>query len=205
MNLYLISVLLFALSANLDNFTVAITFGMRKIKMDFFVNFLIAVITGVGTFLSMWIGGIIGRFFPASVSNTLGSVILILIGLWFLKDFFKKPREENEAGQEEKVNLNTMLKDPEKADLDSSGTIDVKESAILALALTINNFGMGVGASISGLNICATTIFTFLISMFSITLGYRVGRGCIPKSLSRFVPLISGGIVIALGIFEMLI
>ncbi|MBW7573840.1 sporulation membrane protein YtaF [Caproiciproducens sp. AGMB10547] len=203
--MYLISVLLFALSANLDNFTVAITFGMRKIKMNYFINFLIAVITGAGTFFSMWIGKMIGRFFPVSVSNTLGSVILILIGLWFLKDFFKKPKEPQQSRQDEKVNLNTMLKDPEKADMDSSGTIDVRESAILALALTINNFGMGVGASISGLNICATTVFTFLISMVSITLGYRVGKGFIPESLCRFVPLISGGIVIALGIFEMLI
>ena len=205
MNLYLISVLLFALSANLDNLTVAITFGMRKIKLNFFINFLIAVITGVGTFLSMSIGRVIGQFFSASVSNTLGSVILILIGVWFLKDFFKKPRENKECPKKEKVNLNTMLEDPETADLDKSGTIDAGESAILALALTINNFGMGVGASISGLNICATTIFTFLISMVSITVGYQVGKSCIPKSLCRFVPLISGGIVIALGIFEMLI
>lgn len=203
--MYLISVFLFALSANLDNFTVAITFGMRKIKFNFFINFLIAVITGVGTFLSMSIGRIIGQFFSVSVSNMIGSVILILIGLWFLKDFFKKPKENQGRQHKEKVNLNDMLKDPEKADLDSSGTIDVGESAILALALTINNFGMGVGASISGLNICATTIFTFIISMFSITLGYRVGKSCIPKSLCKFVPLISGGIVIALGIYELLI
>ncbi len=203
--MYLISVLLFALSANLDNFTVAITFGMRKIKFKFFINFLIAVITGVGTFFSMSIGRIIGHFFSVSVSNMIGSIILIAIGIWFLKDFFKKPKEKRERRQKEKVNLNDMLKDPGKADLDRSGTIDVGESAILALALTINNFGMGVGASISGLNICATTIFTFIISMFSITLGYHIGKSCIPQSLCKFVPLISGGIVIALGLFEMLV
>ncbi|MCY1712722.1 sporulation membrane protein YtaF [Caproiciproducens galactitolivorans] len=204
MNVNVLSALLFALSANLDNFAVAITFGMRKIRIGFFINVLIAVIIGAGTFFSMSIGRAVSRFLPAGVSNILGGILLIGIGVWFLKDFFKKPEEKEPAEEEPKIDLNRMLKEPEKADIDHSGTIDAKESAILALALTINNFGMGVGASFAGLEIYSTTACTFFVSMLFIALGYRVGEKCIPKFLSRYVSLLSGAIVIILGIYEMI-
>lgn len=204
MNVSILSAFLFALSANLDNFAVAITFGMRKIKIGFFINFLIAVIIGAGTFFSMSIGEAVSNFLPASVSNIIGGILLIGIGIWFLKDFFKKPEEKEPVEQGQKIGLNRMLKEPEKADMDCSGTIDVKESAVLALALTINNFGMGVGASFAGLEIYTTTLCTFFVSMLFIALGYRVGEKCIPEFLSRYVSLLSGAIVIILGIYEML-
>ncbi|XOQ48596.1 MAG: sporulation membrane protein YtaF [Eubacteriales bacterium] len=204
MSVNFLSAFLFALSANLDNFAVAITFGMRKIKIGFFINFLIAVIIGAGTFFSMSIGKTVSGFLPASISNRIGGILLIGIGIWFLKDFFKKPAKKETEEQEQKIDLNRMLKEPEKADRDCSGTIDAKESAVLALALTINNFGMGVGASFAGLEIYTTTLCTFFVSMLFISLGYHVGERCIPKFLSRYVSLLSGAIVILLGIYEML-
>ena len=158
-NLNYIGELLFALSANLDNFTVSATFGIRKIKISFFNNILIAVISALGTYLSMTFGHVIGRFIPLAISNYIGSSILILIGLFIMKDFFKHDKKQKNDGTRPNK-INSILNKSETADLDGSGSIDMKETALLAAALTLNNFGFGIGSSITGLNIYIKTCYT---------------------------------------------
>ena len=101
--------------------------------------------------------------------------------------------------------LQGSFNDPESADNDHSGTIDIRESLVLALALTINNFGLGIGASITGLNIYATVIGTLFFSLISILVGCLVGRSYISKFLGKFAPLVSGLIIVLLGIYKLLI
>lgn len=196
--------LLFALSANLDNFTVSVTFGIRKIKISFFNNIIIAVISALGTYLSMKFGHVISRFFPLEISNYIGSSILIFIGLFIMKDFFKHDKKQkNDRTKPNKIN--SILNKPETADLDSSGSIDMKETALLAAALTLNNFGFGIGSSITGLNIYITVFLTFVFSIISMSIGNIVGKGFMPKTLCKFASLISGLIVVVLGLYEMFV
>ncbi|ORX22526.1 sporulation membrane protein YtaF, partial [Thermoanaerobacterium sp. PSU-2] len=54
--MHVISSLLFSISANIDNFTVAIAYGIKKIRIGILSNLLIALVSGIGTFLSMFIG-----------------------------------------------------------------------------------------------------------------------------------------------------
>ena len=48
--------------------------------------------------------------------------------------------------------------DAEKADIDNSGDLDLKECLTLSIALTLNNLSLGVVASIAGINILLNTI-----------------------------------------------
>lgn len=203
----MISSILFAVSANIDNFTVGIAYGIKKIKINFLSNLLIALITAAGTFISMAIGLGLSKFLSVTAANIIGSVILILLGVWIAKDFFKKERKLKIAEQKEQniAYYSQILQDPELADKNNSGTIDIKESLTLAFALTINNFGLGIGASITGLNIFATVLCTFFVSILSIALGCLLGQSCLSRLLGKFAPLISGVIVILLGIYELLI
>jgi putative sporulation protein YtaF len=135
-NVHLISILLFAFSANIDNFTVGIAYGIKKIKIGLLSNLLIALITAIGTFVSMAVGLAVSKILTASIANVVGSVILILIGIWIIKDFFLK-KETPEIKEQKKPNLTNcgqILREPEKADSDHSGIIDLKESLILAFA-----------------------------------------------------------------------
>ena len=63
--------------------------------------------------------------------------------------------------------------------------IDFKESLALSLALALNNFGLGIGASISGLNIAFTTISTFIISLIFISLGFYLSKTIKSKNISK--------------------
>ena len=190
----ILSSLLFAISANTDNFVVGLTYGIKRIKIGWLSNLLIALISLLGTVISMCAGKLIFNFIPEIASNFIGGIILILIGAWSVFNlFFSKKTSDG------------ILENPENADKDNSLNIDVKESVILALALTINNIGLGVGASITGLNIVLTSNFTFFLSLVMIEIGYVLGSRFFSKLFCKKATLISGLIIIALGVYEMLI
>lgn len=80
-----------------------------------------------------------------------------------------------------------------------------KESFFLALALMINNLGFGVGARIAGLPIAATSVCTFFFSMFLLSAGVYLGKHFSHTFVGRYTDLISGCIIIALGLYEFFI
>ncbi|WCM70711.1 hypothetical protein LZD60_04080 [Clostridium perfringens] len=69
------------------------------------------------------------------------------------------------------------------------------------MALALNNFGLGIGASISGLNIDFTTISTFIISLIFISLGFYLSKTIKSKNISKNSNLIAGIIIIILSLF----
>ncbi|MFT8889432.1 MAG: manganese efflux pump [Ethanoligenens sp.] len=197
-----LAIFLFALSANLDNFTVAITYGMRKIQIGPIPNLLIAGISGGGTLLFMTVGVWIGRFLPHSIADIIGSLLLIGIGIWSIKGALcaksSKPRHNNG------IHLSELLDAPEKADADANGSIDLREATILAFALTINNAGLGLGASIAGVDILLTTLCTTFFSLAAIFIGCLIGKNWASRLLGRFAPLIAGIAIAALGVYELI-
>lgn len=192
--MHILSSFLFAISANIDSLVVGLSYGTKKIKIGLASNFVIAFISVAGTILSMLVGKTIINFIPENVSNSLGSIILILIGVWtLLKTLLKN------------MYSNSILDNPEKVDVDNSSSISVKESIILALALTINNIGLGIAASVTGLNILITSLFTFAFSLLMIIIGYVFGSRYVSKAFGKRAIIVSGLLMVILGIYEMII
>lgn len=185
----ILSSLLFAISANADNFVVALSYGINKIRIGLSSNLLISLITLTGTVLSMSLIKIISSPVPENIANLIGSAMLILIGVWtIVKPLLKK------------IDSDGIIDNPEKADKDNSSTIDAKESITLGLALTLNNVGLGIGASITGLNIVLTSLLTFGLSLLMIVVGYFVGSYYLSKVFSKRATIVSGLVIIVLGV-----
>lgn len=193
----ILSSILFAISANIDNFTVGIAYGIKNIKIAFKINLLIAVLTSAGTFISMSIGLVIVKFIPVHISNMMGSIILILMGLYFIADYFYKEMHHKNISTND---IKKVLDNPQNADKDNSGSIDIKEGFILGIALSLNNIGVGIGSSLAGLNITAALVFTFIFSIISLSLGYSTGKKCFSKIFGKYASIISGIIIIVLGV-----
>jgi len=201
----ILSAILFVLSASTDNFVVCLCYGIKKIKINLSINFLIAIISSVGTVISMELGNLIATFVPNNFTRILGGTILILIGLWAIISEFTENKKSSKTTEKSSLsNIEDILSNPENADKDTSGSIDLKESFSLAIALALNNMGLGIGASIAGLNIILTTILTFFISIITISLGLTIGNKYLSKKLGKYAAVISGLIIILLGIYEML-
>lgn len=190
--MHFLSAVLFAFSANMDNLPLGIAYGMRGIHIALSRNLMIAFITSLGTLASMGLGNIITLFVPAKVASAIGSCILITIGLWFIvKPLLVKATEEK--------------KEEEKEEENAIRIITIKESFVLALALMVNNMGFGIGAKIAGLPTVLTTCCTFVCSLFLLAGGVHLGKRFGNGFLGQKSELISGVIIVFLGIYEFFI
>lgn len=201
MTAILISAFLLSLSACLDNIVVGIAYGMKRTKISLGSNLLIAIITSCGTLVSMLFGRLIATVLPVTIAQNLGASMIILIGIYFILEYLIN-KNKNDANSLPDIvkediccNNNTNICDRK---------IGLRETIMLAFALTINNLGIGISASLAGVNIAATVILTFLISLITIILGVAMGYNVIGRICGKYAGLVSGILMIILGIFEIL-
>lgn len=215
----ILSVILFVISATLDSLVVGVAYGMRRLKISILSNTLIAFIGFISTYLSMVVGKFIESFISSRNSSIIGSIFLIVIGLWFILNTILKTKKDKAKindydstlllQKQNKIESYThqceeLLTNPEKADIDNSGNIDLREAIMLGFALALNNMGLGIGASIAGLNIKLTSLLTFIFSFMSIPLGYSIGKKFLSQVFNKKADIISGTIIIFLGLCELL-
>lgn len=177
----IISAMLFAISANIDNIIIGISYGIKKIHIPLKKNIIIAVATSIVTFLSMYMGELITLFLTENLANTIGSSLLIFIGGYsMIKDLFLKKDEEDRGSK----NLN------------------IKELCTIIFMLSSNNIATGIAASISGINIIYTVIFTFIFCNLFMYLGNKIGKKIRSKRIQKYSILISSLLLILIGLLE---
>lgn len=196
-----LSILLFVIAASLDILVVSLAYGLKDIKINFSSTLVIASISALGTFISMILGKFLVDLIPIKLGDIIGGLVLLLLGFYSIYSYFKEKKILTSHNSENDSSPTFILENPEVADKDKSGNIDFKESLALSLALALNNFGLGIGASISGLNIAFTTISTFIISLIFISLGFYLSKIIKSKNISKNSNLIAGIIIIILSLF----
>lgn len=198
----ILSAVLYSISSNLDNLVVGIAYGIKKINIGILPNLVIATITSIGTLLSMSLGTYISRFLPSSITNILGAIVIILLGLYFLVQSILKLINDYQSKNLALKNISDMVEYAEKSDLNNSGDINIKEAFLVALGLTFNNLGTGLAASITGVNIPITVVSTFMFSILILMLGKSIGTNVFGAICGKYAPLLSGILLIILGIIE---
>ncbi|PST94204.1 hypothetical protein C9I86_02285 [Photobacterium sp. NCIMB 13483] len=175
--------LIFSLSSNLDNFVIGLTYGVKNERIPLVSNAIIAFITALVTFISMLGGQLVTQLIPHQVSNELGSVIFILMGTWFIcADMLKKQQQKEEK---------------------QSTVLNFKGAVMLGLLLSINNIGVGILGSITHLSIYLVVALTFITGMMLTYAGNNIGDSVIGKMVGKYNDLISGGLLILLGILSL--
>lgn len=201
--MHLISSLLFAFSANIDAFIVGMSCGIRKEHISLTENIVISLITLFGTVLSITAGIAIAPFLAPKTAQIAGSLILIILGIYYIiKSFILWLKSRHDimvlnTGTAKSKTLETSAAAPK--------ILPFKDAIILAFALSINNMGMGVGASITGIKVLPTAILTFLLSLVFLSLGNHLGESAFFRSARRFADPLSGIILIGLGIYELFV
>lgn len=212
--MWLFSSILFALSASLDALLVGISYGIRKITIRLWQNLLVSLITLFGTCLSIGLGSLLLPVLSASVASRIGSTVVILLGMYYMtKTFFYRLRQyrfvqtecsaELQKNSTEDTVLCSLQTNP--ADLPSRcGSSDfLKEILLMGAALSLNNIGIGFGASIAGLSFLSTSIATLFFSILFLFLGNRLGQSRFLSFADRFSEPLSGALLIILGICQM--
>lgn len=76
--------LLFGISASLDALLVGISYGLRGIHIRALQNLFISFVSLLGTCLSVCLGSSLMIFLPVSLTDRAGSVILMLLGTYYI-------------------------------------------------------------------------------------------------------------------------
>lgn len=196
-----ISSLLFALSANIDSFIVGMSYGIKKSNINLVKSTVISLVTLVGTVVSILMGARISQFLPASSTQAIGCALLIGLGLYYiLKSFLVYFREKFRKAE---VKTNELVPGSANKAPAEAALLTLKEGFFLGLALSINNFGMGIGASITGLKLVPTAIMSLIVSVFFLYAGNFIGKTKMPHISDQMADIISGLILAGLGIYEL--
>src|SRR5699024_1791332 len=90
--LFYMNLLFIVIAVSLDGFGVGITYGMRKMRIPFAALFVIMLCSGVIVLIAMMIGQVLRTFISPAVASSIGSVILILIGVFVLCSVIRNNR-----------------------------------------------------------------------------------------------------------------
>ncbi len=190
-----LSLILFALSGNLDNLVVGLAYGMRGIRIRLEAGVLISSLVMTGTALAMALGQSLLCFLPLDFARFLGSAVMMGLGIGCLWSVWKNRREP--AGEEQ-----WPSRHPEQFDKDGSRHIDWKESLALGGALALNNAGLGLGAGAVGLGLLPACGAVFGVSLVLLYSGNFLGRKRRKKDSGRGMEALSGVLMLLLGVWE---
>jgi len=214
--LVFLSCFLLALSSNLDNIGIGVSYGIRRIAIPLFSNLVVALVTTAGTLLAMSLGDLLARHIPAGLAAGAGSAVIAAAGVWVMLQTWIKPNGTctpvaSPAPEPRKVFelrirslglLIRILREPVGVDADCSGRIEGREALLLALALTVNNLAGGFGAGMVGIDIPLTAGLVFVLSLLTLAWGVKFGHLYLSRWLGRWASLVAGLILVAVAAYE---
>ncbi|HEX3029522.1 MAG TPA: sporulation membrane protein YtaF [Clostridia bacterium] len=176
------SVSLLAMSLSLDALGVGIAYGLRRIKIPLLPKLVICFFSILYAGAALMLGKSLSMAIPPIAGKLIGITILLGMGVWIIIQALVKKEKPtlNEAYVNKEVTLIKIvikslgitiqvIKDPKEGDIDRSGTIDIKESVLLGLALSVDAIGVGIGSALAGFS---SSLIPFAIGLFQLGFLY---------------------------------
>jgi putative Mn2+ efflux pump MntP len=173
---------LIAAVSNLDNLAAGIALGLRGTRIALAPNLLIAGVTMTGTAAAMTSGHLLARLLPPQAAGSVGAVIIVSIGVGTVLRS-RSPVGQPAAGIRQPPGVPRM--------------IAWREAVPLAIALSLNNVGTGVGAGIAGIPPLMTTVLAGAFSLLCVGSGAEVGQ--LAPLMGRQAGRVAGLALVCLG------
>lgn len=183
-----VSIIFIGLASNIDNLGIGVAFGTRSTRIPILANLFIAILGMAATYSSITIGHLISGFMNPQYADVIGGLIIMAIGARSMIQGI------NSAKRSSLPVPDGHMKE-----------IALKESIPLGFALSINCFSTGIGAGVSGVPPILTAISVGIFSVLSIIIGMRIGHQVAKTWLAKYSTLISGLILIAIGLYEIIV
>lgn len=208
-----LQLVILAIALSIDGYGVGLTLGMREMKVPFKSIVVISICSAISLGIAMMIGEFISRFISPNVAETTGGVILILLGIWLVYQFFKSEKTITEVQSKEKIIFNfeikslgvviNILQKPTEVDFDKSGTITGIEALVLGVALSLDAFGAGIGAAMMGISPLILAVSIGIMSSVFIWSGLQSGKFLSNNKFMKNISFLPGAILILIGIFKL--
>ncbi|MDM5190265.1 sporulation membrane protein YtaF [Bacillus sp. DX4.1] len=205
------SLILLAFTLSLDSCSVGLTYGLRNVRIPLKSILIIGVCSAAVMLISMGIGHMIAKVFSPVIATRIGGFVLIAIGAWVVYQFFRSDKKDDPQ-QEEKVwkleiaslgLVIQILRKPTVADFDKSGTISGGEALLLGIALSVDSFGAGIGASLLGYAPAMMAVLVAIMSSLFLFIGMRLGTVLSNMRWLQKFTFLPGILLIIIGIWKM--
>lgn len=195
----------------MDGFGVGVTLGMRGMKLPFKSIVVISICSAISLGIAMLIGEFISQHISQGAAEKTGGVILILLGIWLVVQFFKKETLETQSTEKMIFNFEIkslgvvihILQKPTDVDFDKSGTINGVEALVLGVALSLDAFGAGIGAAMIGISPVILAVAIGCMSSVFIWSGLQSGRILSKSKLVKQLAFLPGMLLIMIGMFKL--
>ena len=181
----LINTLILSVSSSLDAMGIGITYGLRKTKFSWISKIIFFIVSFTATTCSIFLGNVIKQFLSPEFTTILGAVLIIAIGVYAIIESFKRQKD---------------------FDFDKSNDINIKESLVLSISVTMDSLCIGISSSILGINNYFFPLFVAILHLTFLSIGGILGRNlvAISKIPNNIWNIISGTILIIIGVLKIL-
>jgi putative Mn2+ efflux pump MntP len=190
---YFVYAFLIALANNVDNLGARIAYSIHGVKISTLVNLWIAVITFIISTASASSGAFVAGSLGTKAASVTAMVLLVALGFWLILRGWKKPNHHS---------WNTKLW--AIFDTDLSKHIDFKEGTVLGIALSVNNIGGGLSAGMIGINAYFVGLLSAILSFVALWAGNHLADFFIRRHIADKAAVISGLLLIAIGIKQVI-
>ncbi|HZG71262.1 MAG TPA: sporulation membrane protein YtaF [Chondromyces sp.] len=207
----IVSLIFLAFAVSLDSFSTGLAYGMRKLKLPLKSSIILSCCSAGALLLSMLLGKFMASFLSERMTEMLGGIILILLGIWVIYQFFHDEKEE--VSNSEKLILKleikslgvviNILRKPSQADFDKSGTITGLEAFMLGIALSLDAFAAGIGAAFLGYSPAILAASVAVMSIAFVSAGLSLGRMFAHLPFIQRIAFLPGVLLILVGILKM--
>ncbi len=195
----MVAVFMLALAVSMDGFGVAVTYGLRHIRVPVICIFIVSLCSGMITLLAMSVAQQFADWMSADQARQLGAWVLIILGMYVIAQKFIHIQWYQYAI------VIQILHTPLAADRDDSGNISPIEAVWLGIALSLDASGAGVGAAWTGLSPIITSSVIAISGGLFIALGLRVGYQASDRPWMYKYTWFPGSLLILLGMIKLLL
>ena len=187
----LLNSFIFAVSSSIDSLGIGITYGIKNMKISFFSKFILFIISISITYFALFLGNLLSNVLSDFFTIIIGSGILIFMGVYIIYEALRTKRNDF-----------NIFNNPISSDFNHSKTIEPKEALFLAIALSLDSFG--IGGSIGSINLVFFPIFVSILQLFFICSGIWLGENInnLYKLPENIWSVISGILLIGIGIVK---
>ncbi len=206
-------VILLAVAVSIDGFVAGVAYGLKNIRMPFASLVVVGIVTSILTGVAMFCAYVLGQFIDTDIAIIIGSVLLILLGVWSLfQQYLTRNVPSYELDGEVTVRKLTfsigrliisIVAKPETADFDRLGYISSLEAIFLGLAVGLDAMVGTFAAALMGVLPLYTPAAVGIIHMVCIAGGCYASTRFIPDKLKKRFPYLPGVLLIFLGLIRM--
>ena len=200
--------IIIAILLSMDAIAAGLAFGIRKIKIPARAKIIIGICTILSGFLTVTLGNVMTLFLSPFAARAAGSFIFFAMGVWYLLQMLIPDGESGEIYSHAVKSLGItvkIVKNPEAADMNKSGTIDCGEAVFTGFALAADVMAAGLGFGLAGAGALTLSLATGMFQVIFLSLGAFIGSKF--RSLSgryeKISVMLPGIIMILLGIYRM--